>query len=78
MSENPAESYLHTAVIIGSDADLLAVLPAELRRSADAYDELLAVVGKHTRAVLTEQTTDLTGALQWGDPAGFYQRLGFA
>src|ERR1041384_1045761 len=68
----------HTAVIINSDDDLLTVLLPEVRRSAGRYDEILLVVGKDTRTVLAQHMGDLGGALRWGDPAGFYQRLGFA
>jgi hypothetical protein len=68
----------HTAVIIDSDDDLLTVLLPELRRSASRYGEILLVVGRDTRTVLAQHIGDLGGELCWGDPSGFYQRLGFA
>ncbi|WP_249998275.1 ATP-binding protein [Actinoplanes sp. M2I2] len=67
----------HTA-IVGSAADLPAVLVPELRRSAGRYDEVLLVVGHDTRAALQGQVGELDGNVRWSDPRGFYQRLGFA
>jgi anti-sigma regulatory factor (Ser/Thr protein kinase) len=73
----PGPGVRHAAMITRTDADLRAVLVPELRRSAGQYDEILVVIGEHTRAVLGEQVGDLAGVLRWGDPAAFYQRLGF-
>ncbi|MCY1141603.1 MEDS domain-containing protein [Actinoplanes sp. Pm04-4] len=69
---------MHRAVIIDSDDELTNTLIPELRRSAGRYDEILLVVAKATRTVLTEHIGDLDDALAWGDPSAFYQRLGFA
>ncbi|GAA4606216.1 anti-sigma regulatory factor (Ser/Thr protein kinase) [Actinoplanes octamycinicus] len=69
---------LHTALIPGSDLELVTALTAELRRSAGDYDEVLLVVSDRTRALLADATHDLSGVLRWDDPAAFYQRLGFA
>ncbi|WP_306214813.1 ATP-binding protein [Actinoplanes sp. RD1] len=69
---------LHTALVSNSDDELIAVLEAELRRSAGRYDDILLVVGKDTRRLVSQRVGDLGGALCWGDPSGFYQRLGFA
>ncbi|MEV4702975.1 ATP-binding protein [Actinoplanes sp. NPDC049316] len=71
-------SFRHAAVITGSDDELVAALMPELRRSADAYDEVLMVVGERLRGLLTTADGDLAGALRWGDHTAFYQRLGFA
>jgi anti-sigma regulatory factor (Ser/Thr protein kinase) len=69
----------HTALIINSDFDLPSVLGPELHRSAEIYDEVLLVVGGRTRVALADAAADvLGGTLRWGDPAGFYQRLGTA
>ncbi|MCM4084152.1 sensor histidine kinase [Paractinoplanes hotanensis] len=68
----------HTALIVDSGEELLPVLVPELRRSAGRYDEILLVVGKETRTLLAEHIGELDGALRWGDPSAFYQRLGFA
>jgi anti-sigma regulatory factor (Ser/Thr protein kinase) len=74
----PRNGAAHTALIVDSGDELLTVLVPELRRSAGSYDETLLVVGKDTRTLLTEHIGDLDGALRWGDPSAFYQRLGFA
>jgi anti-sigma regulatory factor (Ser/Thr protein kinase) len=73
-----SHGLVHTAMIIDSDDDLRTVLMPELRRSVDLYDEVLLVVGDDSRKVLSEPAGGLGGALRWGDPAGFYRRLGFA
>ena len=72
------DSFRHAALIAGGDDELVAALVPELRRSAEAYDEVLLVVSGHHRALLTAAAGDLGDALTWGDPEGFYQRLGFA
>lgn len=72
------DSFRHAALIAGRDEDLLAALVPELRRSVEVYDEVLLVVSEHRRHLLMAATTDLGDALTWGDPGGFYQRLGFA
>lgn len=72
-----APRFVHDALIVETDRDL-AVLAAELTRSAQHHDEILMVVGEHTRARLAEQGTDLPATICWGPPEGFYQRLGFA
>ncbi|MGK5682228.1 ATP-binding protein [Actinoplanes sp. URMC 104] len=68
----------HTALVTDSDDELLTVLVPELLRSAGRYDEILLVVGSDTRTALAGRVGDLGGALRWGNPSGFYQRLGFA
>jgi len=78
-SDQYAVEFAHTALIIGSDLDLPAVLGPELHRSAKLYDEVLLVVGERTRAALAPSAADVPGdVLNWVDPANFYQRLGSA
>lgn len=69
--------FVHAALIIDSDRDL-DMLAVELARSAKLCDEVLVVVGEPTRAALTERAGEPPAAVSWGDPEGFYQRLGFA
>ncbi|WP_203790951.1 ATP-binding protein [Paractinoplanes rishiriensis] len=75
MSTEPG--LAHTALIASSDTELLSILVPELRRSTERYDETLLVVREHTRTVLGEQVGALESAAL-GEPAEFYQRLGFA
>jgi anti-sigma regulatory factor (Ser/Thr protein kinase) len=77
-ADGTAAEFVHAALVIGADEDLSAVLLPALHRWVDTYDEVLLVVGEHTRAVLAEDAPDPAGVLYWGDPAAFYQRLGFA
>ncbi|MBG0564720.1 ATP-binding protein [Actinoplanes aureus] len=73
-----ADVFVHSALIFGTTGEAAAALIPELRRSAIAYDEVLLVVGEPIRALLAERVGDLGGVLRSGDPAAFYQRLGFA
>ncbi|GGQ71638.1 ATP-binding protein [Couchioplanes azureus] len=77
-SEEHPHRLLHSALIIGSQEELLAALPAEIHRSAGSYDEVLMVVGEQTRAVLAPCLGTLNGVLSWADTTAFYQRLGLA
>ncbi|GAA4964681.1 sensor histidine kinase [Actinoplanes utahensis] len=70
--------FVHTALIAGTDDEVIDALVPALRRSASTYDEVLMVVGKHTRALLAGHVDDLAGVLRWDDVAAFYRRLGFA
>ncbi|WIN00225.1 sensor histidine kinase [Actinoplanes oblitus] len=72
------DAFPHSALLPGSDDELVTALSAELRRSLTAYDEILLVVSDRTRALLTDPPHHLPGLLRWGDPAAFYQRLGLA
>ncbi|GAA4964719.1 ATP-binding protein [Actinoplanes utahensis] len=76
-AEEGVLGFAHAALIIDAGLDLSSVLGAELRRSAEVYDEVLLIVGDRTRAVLAD--TDVPGeVVSWADPAAFYQRLGSA
>ncbi|GAB2572885.1 hypothetical protein Aab01nite_82120 [Paractinoplanes abujensis] len=77
-AQQRSDGTAHSALIVGSDDELSTVLIPELRRSAGRYDEILLVVGQDTRMALAEHIGDGGGALRWGDPSGFYQRLGMA
>lgn len=70
--------FTHSALIFGTDDEVAAALIPELRRSATVCDEVLLVVGEPVRKLLAAQVGDLGGVLREGDPASFYQRLGFA
>ncbi|GIF41759.1 ATP-binding protein [Actinoplanes xinjiangensis] len=73
----PATPFVHAALVLEADRDL-DVLATELVRSAKLYDEVLVVVGEHTRDVLTGRLEDLPARVRWRAPNAFYQRLGFA
>ncbi|WIM99644.1 MEDS domain-containing protein [Actinoplanes oblitus] len=72
------ETFPHSALLPGTDEELVSTLTAELRRSGDTYDEVLLVVSDRTRDLLSDAVHDLTGVLRRAGRAGFYQRLGFA
>ncbi|WP_229068785.1 ATP-binding protein [Actinoplanes sp. DH11] len=69
--------FVHTAFVVDADGDL-SMLVSDLRRSVALYDEVLVVVGDHTRSVLTDQGGDVAAAVRWDDVGKHYQRLGFA
>ncbi|AEV87057.1 putative anti-sigma regulatory factor [Actinoplanes sp. SE50] len=71
-------TFLHSALIPGSDEELTTTLVRELHRSAHRLDEVLLVVSDRTRQLLTGPLRPLTDLLTWGDPAAYYQRLGSA
>ncbi|MEU4419938.1 ATP-binding protein [Actinoplanes sp. NPDC024001] len=73
-----AGGFVHSALIAGTDDEMLTALARLLRHAATAYDEALLVVGEHTRSLIADRWSGLNGWLRWADPAGFYQRLGFA
>jgi anti-sigma regulatory factor (Ser/Thr protein kinase) len=75
--ESSAGRFVHAALIVEAERDL-EMLAAELVRSARRYDEVLLVVGDHTRTVLTGHLGESPDGVRWADPRAFYQRLGFA
>jgi anti-sigma regulatory factor (Ser/Thr protein kinase) len=70
--------FAHTAVIVDSDRALRAVLVPALRRALDAREAVHLVVGAHTAEVVRDELGARADDVRWGDPRGYYQRLGFA
>lgn len=70
--------FRHAAIVASSPADVAAALIPELRRAGAAYDEILLVVDESVRVLLSAHVGHLDDVVRWGDPAAFYQRLGFA
>jgi anti-sigma regulatory factor (Ser/Thr protein kinase) len=73
----PTGRFVHAALILEAEPDL-EMLAAELVRSAQSYDEVLLVVGDHTRTVLTGHLGESPAGVRWAEPGAFYQRLGYA
>ncbi len=70
--------FVHAALIVDSDESLRARLVPVLRRSLERAEPVLMVVSAHTERVVRDVLGRRSEALEWGDPAAFYQRLGFA
>jgi anti-sigma regulatory factor (Ser/Thr protein kinase) len=70
--------FIHTAVIAGSQRNLRAVLVPAVNRLVRSGQPVLMVVGDGTAAMVRDELGADAEWVQWGDPAGFYQRLGFA
>ncbi|WP_433365068.1 hypothetical protein ACQPZX_35110 [Actinoplanes sp. CA-142083] len=78
MSGDAPAGFVHAAVIIRSDRALHTVLISALNQLLQSGQPVLMVVGAPTAALIREGLRADAGHLQWGDPARFYQRLGFA
>lgn len=72
-----ADTFFHTALVLDAARTVETVLLPQLRRLLDAGEPVFMVVSDHTAAVVRRSLGAAGGALQWGDSAGMYQRLGF-
>src|SRR5690242_12164172 len=70
--------FVHTAVIVGSEQSLRAVLVPAVNRLSQSGQPVLMVVGDGTAAMVQDELGADAERVQWADPEGFYQRLGFA
>ena len=71
-------AFAHTAVIVDSEHVMRAVLVPHLRRSLQAGQPVVMVVGEHITSVVRDELGTDPAGLEWADPTRFYQRLGFA
>jgi anti-sigma regulatory factor (Ser/Thr protein kinase) len=77
-SSPAARGFMHSALVIESDQAIRELLAPAVRRALAEADGVFAAVSGPTADLLRAELGAAAGSLQWGDPAAFYQRLGFA
>ena len=77
-SSPAAGGFMHRALIVESDQTLRDLLVPAVRRALGETDEVFVALSAPAADALRAELGPRAGALHWGDPAAFDQRLGFA
>jgi anti-sigma regulatory factor (Ser/Thr protein kinase) len=70
--------FFHTALIVDSDATVRDLLAPAVREASAEADLVFLAVSAGAARLLRRELGPAADTLDWGDPADFYQRLGFA
>ena len=73
-----ARGFRHSALIVESDRSLRELLVPAVRQALTEADSVFVAVSDRTARLLRSELGADADAVDWGDTAAFYQRLGFA